>query len=63
MKVCIYYNVIKYKICLQIALVRQRDKLESVLRHFLIEDRGTSGAESYVDFLCYMHKEIRALLS
>ncbi|CAO1356003.1 unnamed protein product [Diamesa hyperborea] len=49
--------------CMRIALVRQRDKLESVLRHFLIEDRGTSGAESYVDFLCYMHKEIRALLS
>jgi protein transport protein SEC24 len=47
----------------QIALVRQRDKLESVLRHFLIEDRGTNGSDSYVDFLCYMHKEIRSLLS
>lgn len=48
---------------LQIALVRQRDKLESVLRHFLIEDRGTNGSDSYVDFLCSMHKEIRSLLS
>lgn len=47
----------------QIALVRQRDKLEAVLRHFLIEDRGGNGSESYVDFLCYMHKEIRSLLS
>lgn len=49
--------------CMRIALVRQRDKLESVLRHFLIEDRGTNGSDSYVDFLCYMHKEIRSLLS
>lgn len=44
-------------------LVRQRDKLENVLRHFLIEDRGTHGAPSYVDYLCYLHKEIRSLLS
>jgi protein transport protein SEC24 len=49
--------------CMRIALVKQRDKLETVLRHFLIEDRGTNGTESYVDFLCHMHKEIRALLS
>ncbi|KAL7043785.1 hypothetical protein ACKWTF_001663 [Chironomus riparius] len=49
--------------CMRIALVRQRDKLESVLRHFLIEDRGTNGSDSYVDFLCFMHKEIRSLLS
>lgn len=47
----------------KITLVRQRDKLEAVLRHFLIEDRGTNGSESYVDFLCFMHKEIRSLLS
>lgn len=47
----------------QITLVRQRDKLENVLRHFLIEDRGTHGAPSYVDYLCYLHKEIRSLLS
>jgi len=48
--------------CMRIALVRQRDKLEAVLRHFLIED-GANGSESYVDFLCFMHKEIRSLLS
>jgi len=49
--------------CMRITLVRQRDKLENVLRHFLIEDRGTHGAPSYVDYLCYLHKEIRSLLS
>lgn len=46
----------------QITLIRQRDKLEAVLRHFLVEDRGTDGSASYVDFLCHMHKEIRQLL-
>lgn len=50
--------------CMRLTLVRQRDKLESVLRHFLVEDRGiTDGSPSYVDFLCHMHKEIRTLLS
>lgn len=46
----------------QLTIVRQRDKLEPVLRHFLVEDRGSDGSSSYVDFLCHMHKEIRALL-
>lgn len=47
----------------KVTLVRQRDKLENVFKHFLIEDRGTNGAASYVDYLCYLHKEIRSLLS
>ncbi|XP_076277472.1 COPII coat complex component secretory 24CD isoform X2 [Lasioglossum baleicum] len=49
--------------CMRLTIVRQRDKLEMVLRHFLIEDRGNDGGPSYVDFLCHMHKEIRTLLS
>lgn len=48
---------------MRITCVRQNDKLESVFRHFLIEDRGTDGSASYVDFLCHMHKEIKELLS
>lgn len=48
---------------LQLTIVRQREKLEVVLRHFLVEDRGNDGSPSYVDFLCHMHKEIRTLLS
>lgn len=47
----------------KLTIVRQREKLEVVLRHFLVEDRGNDGSPSYVDFLCHMHKEIRTLLS
>ncbi|GLG96873.1 Protein transport protein Sec24C [Gryllus bimaculatus] len=48
---------------MRLTLVRQRDKLEMVFKHFLVEDRGFDGSASYVDFLCHMHKEIRNLLS
>ena len=44
-------------------MVRQRDKLELVFRHFLVEDKGSDGSASYVDYLCHLHKEIRALLT
>ena len=57
---------------MRLVLVRQRDKLDVLFRHYLCEDRvgnanaggeGGMGANfSYVDFLCHMHKEIRALL-
>lgn len=49
--------------CMRLTLVRQRDKMEMVFKHFLMEDRGVDGSPSYVDFLCHMHKEIRNLLS
>jgi len=47
---------------MKFTIIRQRDKLEPFFKHFLVEDQGTSGASSYVDFLCHMHKEIRNLL-
>lgn len=53
---------------MKLVIVRQREKLDTLFRHFLCEDRGTPGSGagdfnfSYVDFLCHMHKEIRALL-
>jgi protein transport protein SEC24 len=53
---------------MRVVLVRQRDKLDILFRHFLCEDRSSPGSGagdlnfSYVDFLCHMHKEIRALL-
>lgn len=47
----------------KVTVVRSRDKLENVLRHYLIEDRSGNGMASYVDYLCHLHKEIRALLS
>merc|ERR1711976_391792 len=50
---------------LKLTIVRQRDKLEIVFKRFLCEDRsGASESNfSYVDFLCHMHKEIRAMLN
>lgn len=50
-------------VLLQLIVVRQRDKLEPVFQQYLMEDRGTNGSASYVDFLCHIHKEIRNLLS
>ncbi|KAL4706666.1 hypothetical protein ACJJTC_005051 [Scirpophaga incertulas] len=47
---------------MRLTVMRQHDKLEAVLRHFLVEDRGVDGSASYVDYLCHVHKEIRALL-
>lgn len=49
---------------MRLTVVRQKDKLEMVLRQFLIEDRGLNDSQlSYVDFLCHIHKEIRQQLS
>lgn len=50
---------------MRLVLVRQKDKLDILFRHYLCEDRSGNSADSnfsYVDFLCHMHKEIRALL-
>jgi len=48
---------------MRLTIVRQGDKMEGVMHKFLVEDRGVEGQPSYVDFLCHMHKEIRALLN
>merc|ERR1712168_122929 len=50
---------------MKLTIVRQRDKLEIVFKHFLCEDRSAASDSSfsYVDFLCHMHREIRAILS
>jgi len=48
---------------MRLTVVRQRDKMELVMNRFLVEDRSSDGHPSYVDFLCHMHKEIRALLN
>ncbi|XP_072945945.1 protein transport protein Sec24C [Epargyreus clarus] len=53
---------VKRRNAMRLTLMRQHDKLEAVLRHFLVEDRGVDGSSSYVDYLCHIHKEIRALL-
>ncbi|XP_055373003.1 protein transport protein Sec24C [Condylostylus longicornis] len=48
---------------MKITIIKQQDKLETVYRHFLVEDHGCDGTLSYVDFLCHMHKEIKELLN
>ncbi|XP_065058870.1 protein transport protein Sec24C-like [Rhopilema esculentum] len=49
---------------LKLSIVRQRDKLEPWLKHYLVEDKGFHAQQlSYVDFLCHIHKEIRNLLN
>lgn len=59
---------------LKLNIVREKlDKIEIVFKNFLYEDRkvrpvggsgdGGQGPPNYVDFLCHIHKEIRAQLS
>jgi len=48
---------------LKLFIVKPGDSLESWMKKFLVEDRYGQGAESYVDFLCNVHREIRSLLS
>lgn len=48
---------------MRLVIVRQRDKLDLVFKHFLVEDKGSDNSPSYVDYLCHLHKEIRSLLS
>ncbi|TRY58874.1 hypothetical protein DNTS_027464 [Danionella cerebrum] len=43
--------------------VKQKDRAELLFRQLLIEDKGLHGGASYMDFLCYVHREIRQLLS
>uniref|UniRef100_A0A7N6ATG0 SEC24 homolog D, COPII coat complex component n=1 Tax=Anabas testudineus TaxID=64144 RepID=A0A7N6ATG0_ANATE len=39
------------------------DKPEIQFRQFLVEDKSLHGGASYMDFLCYVHREIRQLLT
>lgn len=55
--------IISHHSFLQLMLVKQRDKLENVMRNFLVEDRGMNGSTGYVEFLCHIHKEIRNVSS
>ncbi|XP_077597829.1 protein transport protein Sec24D [Stigmatopora nigra] len=48
---------------MKLEVVRQKDKSEMRFRQFLAEDKGLHGGLSYMDFLCYVHREIRQLLT
>ncbi|MGH0161442.1 UNVERIFIED_CONTAM: hypothetical protein FKN15_041201 [Acipenser sinensis] len=48
---------------MKLMIVKQKDKPEMIFRQFLVEDKDLYGGASYMDFLCYVHKEIRQLLT
>ncbi|KAM8881843.1 protein transport protein Sec24D isoform 1-T1 [Synchiropus picturatus] len=48
---------------MKLQVVRQKDRPEMLFRQFLVEDKGLHGGASYMDFLCYVHREIRQLLT
>uniref|UniRef100_A0A914IBI6 Uncharacterized protein n=1 Tax=Globodera rostochiensis TaxID=31243 RepID=A0A914IBI6_GLORO len=48
---------------LKLFIVKDGDALEAWMKKFLVEDRYAQTANSYVDFLCAVHREIRSILS
>ncbi|XP_076144579.1 protein transport protein Sec24D [Alosa pseudoharengus] len=48
---------------MKLVVVRQKDRPEVLFRQLLVEDKGLHGGASYMDFLCYVHREIRQLLT
>jgi len=53
-----------YSFPFQLTVVWQWDKHAAWFKHLLVEDKGINpAANSYVDFLCQMHKEIRNLMN
>ncbi|KAI1887723.1 hypothetical protein AGOR_G00193260 [Albula goreensis] len=48
---------------LKLVIVKQKDQQEVLFRQHLVEDKGLHGGASYMDFLCFVHREIRQLLS
>ncbi|XP_067256107.1 protein transport protein Sec24D isoform X1 [Chanodichthys erythropterus] len=48
---------------IKLLIVKQKDRAEMLFRQHLVEDKGLHGGASYMDFLCYVHREIRQLLT
>ncbi|XP_051559873.1 protein transport protein Sec24D-like isoform X1 [Myxocyprinus asiaticus] len=48
---------------MKLLIVKQKDRAEIFFRQHLVEDKGLHGGASYMDFLCYVHREIRQLLT
>ncbi|EDV22255.1 uncharacterized protein TRIADDRAFT_29202 [Trichoplax adhaerens] len=47
--------------CLKLIIVKEEDRMEPWFNYFLVEDRNRNHP-SYVDYLCFLHKQIRELL-
>lgn len=48
---------------MKLLIVKQKDRGEILFRQHLVEDKGLHGGASYMDFLCYVHREVRQLLT
>ncbi|XP_061107528.1 protein transport protein Sec24D [Conger conger] len=48
---------------MKVLVVKQKDRTEMPFRQLLVEDKGVHGGASYMDFLCYVHREVRQLLT
>lgn len=48
---------------MKLLIVKQKDRAEMSFRQLLVEDKGLHGGASYMDFLCFVHREIRQLLT
>ncbi|KAG7330144.1 hypothetical protein KOW79_006366 [Hemibagrus wyckioides] len=48
---------------MKMVIVKQKDRSEMLFRQLLVEDKGLYGGNSYLEFLCSVHREIRQLLS
>lgn len=48
---------------IKLLIVKQKDRGEMLFRQHLVEDKGLHGGASYMDFLCFVHREIRQLLT
>ncbi|KAK3546476.1 hypothetical protein QTP70_026325 [Hemibagrus guttatus] len=48
---------------MKMVIVKQKDRSEMHFRQLLVEDKGLYGGNSYLEFLCSVHREIRQLLS
>lgn len=46
----------------QLRVIRQNELSESWIRRLMYEDRDDCGNATYVEYLCHVHKEVRALL-
>ncbi|XP_027025074.1 protein transport protein Sec24D isoform X1 [Tachysurus fulvidraco] len=48
---------------MKMVVVKQKDRPEMLFRQLLVEDKGLHGGNSYLEFLCSVHREIRQVLS
>lgn len=48
---------------LKLLMVKQKSQQEALFRQYLVEDKSLLGGASYMEFLCFIHREIRQLLS